>query len=524
MDSKSVILPILILLNSFVLNIERFDESLIAASIHVFLQSSFIWTLIVIFQRSIVIRSLWALFIAISTLPLLAYQSPLSISLIMSLLNTTPHEAFSFFQFNPYTSSFSLILLIAMILFPVPKNQPLVIGVGLVGLMYIFVPGIHAIKPLLSSPYYEQYYARTGLSRGYSKQYTAVEFVIGREFSHRFPPLKSFRGIVDTFHFLSQQTSIASSWTNVTKSDNSPDILVLGIGESLRAQNMQVYGYNRQTTPKLSKLASQSELIVYPRAYAAGTNTWVSIPSALTKVTQSNDLSKSIINLAKEAGYKTYWFSNQAQLSVYDFTVSAIANQADHSSFISPDQAGLEYDSALIPKLRKTLSAKASGEKLFIVLHFYGSHMEFSDRYPDEYAQFNATDSRLDDYDNSVLYTDALQAEIIDIVSEYAGQYIFFADHGLGNPDGKIPFKHDGRNPPSLDSISVPLLVAPSDNNLSLDVTQPISLYYFECIFSSWAKITATELTQDNYCSNALNLAKITFVDSHLNTRHVTPP
>lgn len=505
-------LPMLILAIaiSVLFNIDRYDDSFIKASIHVIFQASLIYGLLAISQRWLLIRMIIAFAIVTSLFIQLTYGAPLSVGVVMSVFNSSLSESLSFIQFNLSTFLMLFVFLLGMILFNLPTRKSFNAALVIIGLSYLVMPSLVSSQALLSSLDYTSY-RETGLARGHSELFTSVEYIVHKNMSLRFPPLSSLRGITDTISFMSQQAELSSTWTEVS-SDGSSRLLVIGIGESLRADNLGIYGYTRNTTPKLSKLLDS--LNIYRHAYAAGTNTWSSIPAALTMTGARPDLSKSVVNLAKDAGYETFWFSNQAKYSEFDFSVSSIAEQADHVYFSSNEKAGLEYDSILVSKLLETLKGSKSARKRLIILNFYGSHANFSDRYPSEYSYFNGDNLRLDLYDNSVLYTDFIQSEVINIVSKYGGKYLFFADHGLGHPEGNIPFKHDVRNNPNIDSIKVPLFTHPK-TKMNIKSDEVVSLYYFECIFSEWAGISAAEL-RNGYCNNALNKNEITFVDANL--------
>ncbi len=511
MNIKYFHLPILILFTSILLNIPN-GNSIPSLLIHASLQTALIWGLLVSFNGNILLRLILAIILAIELFSRTAYGGSLSLSMVMSLLDATANEVYSTIKFNLYPCVLSLIFVSGMLFFKTVKRNTFSLYMLITGLVYLSLPLVINSPNFFSSQKFDNY-IKTGLARGYSRTYTSVEFLIKEDLGLRFPPLNSLRGISDAANLLSLHINSDSSWTEVNTKDSSPKILVLGIGESLRAENMGLYGYHRKTTPYLSKL--QHNITVYEEAYAAGTNTWSALPAALTKVSGTPDLSKSIINLAKDAGYTTFWFSNHARFSKWDFSVSSIAAQADNVHFVSQEKAGLSYDASLIPILEDILASNVNEEKLFIVLHFYGSHMSFIDRYPPEFANFNSTNISLDEYDNSILYTDFVQKEVLQMVSKYGGEYLFFADHGLGDPKGAIPLKHDVRDEPSLSSIRVPFFTS-HNSNLILNREKAHSLYYFECIFSLWSGISAAELEKDDYCNETLNKHEITFVDSNL--------
>jgi glucan phosphoethanolaminetransferase (alkaline phosphatase superfamily) len=246
------------------------------------------------------------------------------------------------------------------------------------------------------------------------------------------------------------------------------------------------------------------------------TNTWASVPAMLTKVSSSPDLSASIINLANDAGYDTYWFSNHTQVSTWDFSVSSLALQSKHSYFSAlEDTESVSLDEVLVEKLETVLQNDDAQSKKLIVLHMYGSHMTFQDRYPESFDQFESDNELLDEYDNTVLYTDHLLSEVATLSKQFDANFIFMADHGLGRADGDLPLKHDVRPDSALDSIHVPFI---SNMKIELDTEKLVNLFYFECIFSMWSGIKATELS-DEYCIAALKEEEVIYFDSNLSLR-----
>ncbi len=504
-----LLLPLLTVIISILINLEKYSDSYINATFNVLLQSTIIYGLLAVFRKWLLIRIVIAFFIVTALFVQLTYDAPLSVGVVMSILNSSTHESLSFIQFNFAVFILSFLFFFGMSFFYIPPKKNLHRLLLVVGVVYLVTPTLASSNQLLASSEYK-FYIKTGMARGHSELFTTIEYLV-QDMSYRFPLLASIRGVTDTISLMSKKTELSSTWSEVY-SDGSAGLLVIGIGESLRAGNLGVYGYGRNTTPRLSELSN--DLAIYKHAYSAGVNTWGSVPTALTLAGMRADLSKSIINLAKDAGFETYWFSNQARFSQWDFSVSSIAEQADHVYFSSDEEAGADLDSILIEKLSNALKASSQSKKRLIVLHFYGSHTSFSDRYPPEYEYFNGKNKLLDEYDNSVLYTDFVQSRIINIVAEHGGKYLFFADHGLGDPEGDVPLKHDVRRTPDIDSLKVPLIVYPKEET-SVDTEEIVSLYYFECFFSEWSGISAAEL-RNGYCDAVFDGKKVDFVDSNL--------
>lgn len=498
---------------SALLHAEKFSGSFKTGTIHTLLLSLFLFGLFGYLIKSRIARGIVGSIFAIHLFMQLAYDSSLSVSALMSVLNSSPAESASFIQSNFSIFVFSILLTIAITLLRLPEKKYLYGLSLLVGSTYILAPLLRA-----DTSGFDEHHRQVSNAMDFNESYEKFDYYLERA-SGRLPPLKSIQGGIQAVVFMSHNEETRSSWTNVTSTD-SPELLVIGIGESLRAENLGIYGYKRQTTPQLRSL--QNQLTIYQNAFSAGTNTWTSVPASLTKVNGRADLSKSIINLAKDAGYEVLWLSNQAQYSVWDFSVTSIANQADYTYFSANDSDEIFYDSIIIDELQNVLKTPTPNKKRLIILNFYGSHPIFSDRYPERYAHFNGANQLLDEYDNSVLYTDALQSKLISLISHHGGKYLFYADHGLGSPDGDVPLMHDVRATPDIDSLKVPLFTYPKED-LGFSNTDPISLFYFECIFSAWSGITATELDQ-GYCADKLKPKKISYIDSNLLLNEVSAP
>lgn len=71
---------------------------------------------------------------------------------------------------------------------------------------------------------------------------------------------------------------------------------------------------------------------------------------------------------------------------------------------------------------------KAGHQKLFIVLHAYGSHFNYKERYPESMSVFkpdNLTDAKYENkeylmnaYDNTIRYTDGFLASLITLLQK----------------------------------------------------------------------------------------------------------
>ena len=211
----------------------------------------------------------------------------------------------------------------------------------------------------------------------------------------------------------------------------APEVYVMVVGETARAHNFSLYGYPRDTNPLLSKTPG---IIAFPDATTQSNTTHKSVPMLLSAAS-AEDFErlfheKGILAAFKEAGFHTVFISNQQpNHSFIDF----LGEQADEHYFLKTEDAskGNHYDEDLLQKLDEILpEADASSSshyryrKLFVVLHTYGSHFNYQERYPRNFAYFKP-DSRseakpenrqdlLNAYDNTIRYTDYILHGIVE--------------------------------------------------------------------------------------------------------------
>lgn len=262
--------------------------------------------------------------------------------------------------------------------------------------------------------------------------------------SRRLFPVNVISNMVDAF----KRTEMSDSYFETSDSfrfhsmrcdNDTAGIYVMIIGETSRADNWQLGGYKRPTNPELSK---HKNLVYFTKAMSESNTTHKSVPllmSHLESCTFADSIyySKGIIDAFREAGFTTAWLSNQQRNgALIDF----FGEQADTVKFITDDGA-LHYDTDLCPLLGEFIT-KNHGKPLLIVLHTYGSHFNYHERYPAEFNRFSPDNSAeakasnrqglINAYDNAILYTDTFIDSVIEILSSSnrPSAMIYLADHG----------------------------------------------------------------------------------------------
>lgn len=216
----------------------------------------------------------------------------------------------------------------------------------------------------------------------------------------------------------------------------APEVYVMVVGETARAHNFSLYGYPRNTNPLLSKTPG---ITVFPDATTQSNTTHKSVPMLLSAASAEDFPrlfhEKGILAAFREAGFHTVFISNQ--LPNHSF-IDFLGEQADEHYFLKKEESaqGSHYDEDLLLKLDKILpEADASSSvhyryrKLFVVLHTYGSHFNYHERYPRSFAYFKP-DGRseampenrrdlLNAYDNTIRYTDYILHGIVERLQKW---------------------------------------------------------------------------------------------------------
>ncbi|WP_017905552.1 phosphoethanolamine transferase CptA [Pseudomonas asplenii] len=224
-----------------------------------------------------------------------------------------------------------------------------------------------------------------------------------------------------------------------------PTTLVLVIGESTNRQRMSLYGYRRETTPNLDKLREQLAIfdnVVTPRPY-----TIEALQQVLTFADEENpDLylkTPSLVSVMKQAGYKTWWITNQQTMTKRNTMLTTFSEQADEQVYLNNNrnQNARQYDGDVLEPFNKALADNAP--RKLIVVHLLGTHMSYQYRYPPAFEKFtdrNGAPPGLSDdqlptynsYDNAVLYNDFV---VSSLIKDYAktdpnGFLLYLSDHG----------------------------------------------------------------------------------------------
>ena len=237
----------------------------------------------------------------------------------------------------------------------------------------------------------------------------------------------------------------------IGRSEGKPRVLVVVVGETVRAQNWGLSGYARQTTPELSKL----DVLNYTDVTACGSSTEVSLPCMFSARGRRNydkqaiRRSESLLNVLDHAGIATLWRDNQggckglcAGLPFDSMVDASVPELCDSERCL---------DEILLHGLQARIDAENRDQ--VVVLHQLGNHgPSYFRRYPDQFKRFVPAcetaelgkcnqDQIVNAYDNAILYTDHFLARLIESLQADTSResaMIYVSDHGESLGEGNL--------------------------------------------------------------------------------------
>jgi len=229
-------------------------------------------------------------------------------------------------------------------------------------------------------------------------------------------------------------------------------IYALVVGETGRAGNYAVNGYDRPTTPLLS---ARDDLAVATNAWSCGTSTAVSVPcmfSHLGRSSQNSDKSyENLLDVLQRAGLAVLWVENQSGCKGVCTRVHNANTESDLPAAARKAlcQDGECVDMALLEGLDERINALPAEQRakgVVLVLHQMGSHgpayfkrsLGEDKRFSPECNNVNLQScdraSLVNAYDNSVVATDRMLGGLIGWLASKGQRQptamMYVADHG----------------------------------------------------------------------------------------------
>jgi len=230
-----------------------------------------------------------------------------------------------------------------------------------------------------------------------------------------------------------------------------PRLLVIVLGETVRARDWGLNGYARRTTPQLRRTG----VINFPHVESCGSSTEVSVPCMFSPYGRAHydrgriRHSESLLHVLAHSGIRSEWIDNQSGCKGVceglSFESVASANDPDHC-----DAEGC-LDEVMLPALSRLIDRQAGDE--VVVLHQMGAHgPSYRKRYPPRLARFTpacatpelarcSREQIVNAYDNAVLYTDEFLARTIALLAGQSSRetaLVYVSDHGESLGEGGL--------------------------------------------------------------------------------------
>ncbi len=223
-------------------------------------------------------------------------------------------------------------------------------------------------------------------------------------------------------------------------------LTVLVIGETARAANFSLNGYERETNPLLAKVPG---LISFSRTMSCGTSTAQSLPCMFSGLGRAGFTGQraapqeGLLHVLQRAGVSVLWRENQGGCAgvCKGIQTETMEGAGNRKLF----EIGESLDENLIAGLQQKIDGMPG--HAVIVLHMMGSHgPAYHKRYPAAFERFQPACKEsqfsrcsraeiVNAYDNTILYSDFVLARLIELLqaNDSAGvpsSMIYLSDHG----------------------------------------------------------------------------------------------
>lgn len=222
-------------------------------------------------------------------------------------------------------------------------------------------------------------------------------------------------------------------------------LLIMVVGETSRAQNFSLNGYERETNPRLKQ---QPDLINFPQVSSCGTATAVSLPCMFSNMPRTEysgstaEAQENLVDILQRAGISLFWRENDAGCKG---VCDRIPTQ-DVGSYVARRSIaeGLFDDQFLLQDLEAYIQKQT--DDTVIVLHTNGSHgPAYYQRYQEAVAQFQKScrtnqiqdcsrEQLINTYDNTILNVDLVLDQTIKLLQKYEPEFDtamwYLSDHG----------------------------------------------------------------------------------------------
>lgn len=239
----------------------------------------------------------------------------------------------------------------------------------------------------------------------------------------------------------------------IIRTSEKKNIVIMVVGEALRANRLSLNGYKKETNPLLKK----EHIISLENFYSCGTSTAHSVPCMFSiydrkdysyKKGISTENVLDVLNKTKEVNI--LWRDNNS-------SSKGVTDRIGSENFKNPKNNTIYdiegRDEGMLIGLDGYIE-NSKEKNILIILHQMGNHgPAYYKRYPSRFEKFTPVckSNQLEDctlteisnaYDNATLYTDYFLSKVINFLKPYSKEFntsmIYMADHGESLGENKI--------------------------------------------------------------------------------------
>lgn len=247
--------------------------------------------------------------------------------------------------------------------------------------------------------------------------------------------------------FASQTQSFQAIGTDakIPESDEERELMVMVVGETVRADHWSLNGYGKNTNPLMSQ---EANFVSLNNFNSCGTSTAVSVPCMFTNLGRANysdkkfNSTENVLDVLKRSGVQILWRDNNSSSKG---VADRVAYEDYRSNKRNPMCEGECRDEGMLVGLQDYINQNQNKD-ILIILHTMGNHgPAYFKRYPKQFEKFTPAcqDNQLENcsaesisnaYDNAILYTDYVLSQIIQLLkaneAKYETSMIYMSDHG----------------------------------------------------------------------------------------------
>ncbi|MFA5216209.1 phosphoethanolamine transferase [Sulfuricurvum sp.] len=352
--------------------------------------------------------------------------------MIQNVLETDIHESMDLFSLRQVLYFIILGVLPSILVYrskiePTTLNRALIDGIKSIGLSL----GLSLLLIFAFSKFYTSFFREHVSLRSYTNPANylyAIGETIHQSYSHELSGLKTI-----------------GNDAHITNTDNHRKLVILVVGEAVRADHFSLNGYARETTPLLKK----ENIINFPQFTSSGTETAVSVPcmfSCYGREGYDKDIAQhteNVLDVLHHAGATILWRDNNSDSKGVALRVAYEDYKTAEKNTVCDE--GECRDEGMLVGLQEYIDKHPKGD-IVIVLHQMGNHgPAYYKRYPKVFEKYTPVckTNQLEQcsqaeitnaYDNAILYTDYFLSKVIGLLKGNDGKFetamFYLSDHG----------------------------------------------------------------------------------------------